>query len=138
MWKNCGVAKEHPELFIAKKLNDNADSVWHNRLKLGGQGPDERDSRHVDELAHLLKADLHLAARHDRSDRFAGRRTANLPTLARDLVRDTELGEQRGQTPHAVEERAIAEVAQSGDIGLCGLGGLFDPIQRGENRREHL
>src|SRR5207249_1095435 len=30
------VAKEHPELFIAKKLNDDADSVWHNRLKLGG------------------------------------------------------------------------------------------------------
>ncbi len=30
------VAKEHPELFIAKKLNDAPDSVWHNRLKLGG------------------------------------------------------------------------------------------------------
>ena len=30
------VAKEHPELFIAKKLNDSPDSVWHNRLKLGG------------------------------------------------------------------------------------------------------
>jgi DNA sulfur modification protein DndB len=30
------VAKEHPELFIAKKLNDDPESVWHNRVKLGG------------------------------------------------------------------------------------------------------
>jgi DGQHR domain-containing protein len=30
------VAKERPELFIAKKLNDDPASVWHNRLKLGG------------------------------------------------------------------------------------------------------
>jgi DNA sulfur modification protein DndB len=30
------IAEEHPHLFIAKKLHDDPQSVWHKRVKLGG------------------------------------------------------------------------------------------------------
>jgi DNA sulfur modification protein DndB len=30
------IAEEHPHLFIAKRLHDDPESVWHSRLKLGG------------------------------------------------------------------------------------------------------
>ena len=51
-------------------------------LEFGRNRPDKGHTRDVYELADLLKADLHLAARDDRGHRFAGRRSAYLSTLA--------------------------------------------------------
>ena len=57
-------------------------------LEVGWNRADERNARHVNELADLLKADFRLAARDDGSHRLAGRRTAHLSGLASDLVGD--------------------------------------------------
>jgi len=39
------VARANPELYIAKNLNDDPASVWHNRLKLGGAATQGRQRR---------------------------------------------------------------------------------------------
>src|SRR5262249_35693737 len=39
------VARANPELYIAKNLNDDAASVWHDRLKLGGTATQGRQRR---------------------------------------------------------------------------------------------
>src|SRR5207247_3613739 len=64
------------------------------RLKLGRNRADESNTGHVDQLAHLLKANLGLTARDDCGDRLAGRRPAHFLSLARQLVRDPELRKQ--------------------------------------------
>ncbi len=56
-----------------------------HRLQLGGNRADEGDPGLVDELAHLLKADLRLAARNDRGNRLARGRPPHFAALARDL-----------------------------------------------------
>src|ERR1700688_2171940 len=69
----------------------------NHRLDLGRNRADEGNSRDMYQLADLLEADLHLATRDDRGHRLAGRRPSHLSTLARDLVCNAELGEQRGR-----------------------------------------
>src|SRR5207244_10243901 len=56
------------------------------RLKLGRNRAHESNTRDVEQLADLLKTNLRLAARDDRSYRFAGRRPAHLLSLARQLA----------------------------------------------------
>ena len=70
------------------------ESHW---LDLGRNCADEGNSRDVYQFADLLEADLRLATRDDRGHRLAGRRPSHFSALARDLVCDAELGEQRGR-----------------------------------------
>ena len=80
------------------------------------------------QLADLLEADLRLATRDDRGHRLAGRRPSHLPALARDLVGDAELGEQRGRQIGAAaavrigdgfcRQQRAPECLDAADIGL--------------------
>ena len=66
------------------------------RLEFRRKRPDESHASNVYELADLLKTDFRFAARNDRSDWFAGWRSAHLPTLASHLISNAELRKQRG------------------------------------------
>src|ERR1700682_2166743 len=69
----------------------------NRRLEFGRNRSDEADAGDMYQLADLLEADRHLATRDNLGYRLAGRRSSHLSTLACDLVRDTEFGEQRGR-----------------------------------------
>jgi hypothetical protein len=66
-------------------------------LDLGRNRAYEGNSRDVYQLADLLESDLGLATRDDHGHWLAGRRSSHLSTLARDLISDAELREQRGR-----------------------------------------
>src|SRR5262249_25945782 len=65
------------------------------RLDLSRNRGHEANSRDMDQLADLLEADLSLAASNDCGDRLAGWRSSHFSALARDLLRDAELGKER-------------------------------------------
>src|SRR5262249_51641023 len=78
-------------------------------LQLGRERSDESHTGGMEELADLLKTDLHFAARDDGGHGFAGWRPAYFSTLARDLIRYPELREQRRRQIRAAAAVRVAD-----------------------------
>src|SRR5437879_4499862 len=101
-------------------------------LQLCRDRADEAHPGDVDQLAHLLEADLRLAARDDRGHRLPGGRPTHLSTLARNLVCDAELRKQRGRQIGAAaavrvrdrlrRKQRAPECLDAADVRLRGPG----------------